>query len=120
MHNFAPNDQLRHAGPTGLNREADLKRPSRVACSVLFGLVVIKVANLLFKFNDVKHTNALVVPWIRVQVDSTRCGALDSMVDKEDNSRPFASRMGTSLVPPSPTAGGPQSAVTGGLMRILP
>jgi hypothetical protein len=28
-----PNVQLRHAGPTNVNREAELDRPSRVACS---------------------------------------------------------------------------------------
>ena len=30
-----PNVQLRHAGPNDVNREAELKTPSRVACSDL-------------------------------------------------------------------------------------
>jgi len=29
----SPNVQLRHAGPTSVNREAELEPPSRVACS---------------------------------------------------------------------------------------
>ena len=29
--------KLRHAGPTSVNREAELDRPSRVACSELLG-----------------------------------------------------------------------------------
>ena len=34
-----PNVQLRHAGPTSANREAELERPSRVACSNLLAAV---------------------------------------------------------------------------------
>jgi len=32
--------ELRHAGPKGVNREAELDRPSSVACSDLLGSVV--------------------------------------------------------------------------------
>src|ERR1035437_10182101 len=31
--------ELRHAGPTSVNREAELERPSRVACSDLLGVM---------------------------------------------------------------------------------
>src|ERR1035437_2996171 len=33
--------ELRHAGPKTVNREAELERPSRVACSDLLGVSVI-------------------------------------------------------------------------------
>jgi hypothetical protein len=33
--------ELSHAGPTDMNREAELDRPSRVACSDLLGIVVV-------------------------------------------------------------------------------
>src|ERR1017187_7119887 len=33
--------ELRHAGPNDVNREAELERPSRVACSDLLGVMVI-------------------------------------------------------------------------------
>jgi len=34
--------ELRHAGPTSVNREAELDRPSRVACSDLLAVIIVE------------------------------------------------------------------------------
>jgi hypothetical protein len=36
---YAKRPELRHAGPNDVNREAELERPSRVACSDLLGKI---------------------------------------------------------------------------------
>ena len=43
---FMANDQLRHEGPTSVSREAELRTPSRVACSDL-GLFCNSETNLI-------------------------------------------------------------------------
>jgi hypothetical protein len=44
---LAERPELRHAGPTSVNREAELDRPSRVACSEVLGGIVIWFVGVL-------------------------------------------------------------------------
>jgi hypothetical protein len=47
--------ELRHAGPTSVNRKAELDRPSRVACSELLGVWVFTTS-----LNDTNPFTALI------------------------------------------------------------
>ena len=42
---FAERPELRHAGPKDVNREAELERPSRVACSDLLACVFLNISD---------------------------------------------------------------------------
>ena len=52
--------------------------------SGLFGLMVIKIAHLLFEVLHVTHSNAVAFSWVCVQVDRAGRWALDSVIDIEE------------------------------------
>jgi hypothetical protein len=47
FHILIERPELRHAGPNDVNREAELDRPSRVACSDLLGGILVIVSLFL-------------------------------------------------------------------------
>ena len=65
--NAAQRPKLRHAGPTSVNREAELEPPSRVACSDLLGVMVLLLshANTPHGICRTSRTDTIVTVWVK-------------------------------------------------------